>query len=83
MNGLRSGLLWAFTSMLGYITLLYSLPDFALSIRLSRSQSIDLVTFLNLGTALGRPFIGFLSDHLGRIQVRPITEMRPVGEHDP
>ena len=65
-------LLWAFTSMLGYITLLYSLPDFALSIRLSRSQSTDIVTFLNLGTAVGRPFIGFLSDHFGRIKVATI-----------
>lgn len=68
-------LLWAFTSMLGYITLLYSLPDFARSIRLSRSQSTDIVTFLNLGTAVGRPFIGFLSDHYGRIKVAAILTM--------
>ena len=60
-------LAWAFISMLGYITLLYSLPDFAISIGLTRTQSTNAITLLNLGTAVGRPFIGFLSDQLGRI----------------
>ena len=62
-------LAWAFISMLGYITLLYSLPDFALSIGLSRGQATDTITVLNLGTAVGRPFIGYLSDRCGRIKV--------------
>lgn len=62
-------LTWAFISMLGYTTLLYSLPDFALSIGLSRAQATDAITFLNLGTAVGRPFIGALSDRFGRIKV--------------
>ncbi|KAI9801958.1 MAG: hypothetical protein M1825_003013 [Sarcosagium campestre] len=62
-------LMWAFVSMLGYITLLYSLPDFALSIGLSRAHATDAIIVLNLGTAVGRPFIGALSDHYGRIRV--------------
>ncbi|CAO1598729.1 hypothetical protein XANCAGTX0491_002489 [Xanthoria calcicola] len=62
-------LAWAFISMLGYITLLYSLPDFALSIGLSRGQATDTIMVLNLGTAVGRPFIGYLSDRCGRIKV--------------
>ncbi|KAI4169716.1 MAG: hypothetical protein LQ348_007225 [Seirophora lacunosa] len=62
-------LLWAFVSMLGYVTILYSLPDFAQSIGLSRTQATHVVTFLNLGTALGRPLIGFFSDRYGRILV--------------
>ena len=62
-------LLWAFLSMLGQITLLFSLPDFALSIHLSQSQSTEVIMFLTLGTAVGRPCIGFLSDHFGRIKV--------------
>lgn len=48
--------------MFGYITLLFSLSNFATSIHLSRSQAIDIVGFLNLGTAVGRPLIGILSD---------------------
>jgi len=60
---------WAFISMLGYITLLYSLADFTISIDLSQSQAIDIVAFLNLGTAIGRPFVGLLSDRYGRIEV--------------
>ena len=62
-------LLWAFFSILGQITLLYSLPDFSLSIHLSLSQSTEMITFLTLGTAVGRPCIGFLSDYFGRIKV--------------
>lgn len=68
-------LIWAFISMLGYITLLYSLPDFALSIGLSRAQATDAITFLNLGTALGRPLIGYLSDHYGRIKIPAILTL--------
>ena len=60
---------WAFISMLGYITLLYSLGDFAVSIGLSQSQATDIVAFVNLGTAAGRPCIGLLSDRYGRIEV--------------
>lgn len=58
---------WAFISMFGYITLLFSLSDFALSIGLSPSQGTDIVGFLNLGTAIGRPIIGVLSDRYSRI----------------
>ncbi|KAL8751709.1 MAG: hypothetical protein Q9199_006235, partial [Rusavskia elegans] len=62
-------LAWAYISMLGYITLLYSLPDYALSIGLSRAQATDAISILNLGTAVGRPFIGYLSDRYGRVKV--------------
>lgn len=62
-------LMWAFLSMLGYITLLYSLSDFAKSIGLSSKQSTQVTALLNLGTALGRPFIGIISDKYGRFKV--------------
>ncbi|KAJ9667858.1 hypothetical protein H2201_002044 [Coniosporium apollinis] len=62
-------LTWGFVSMLGYMTLLYSLPDFARSIGLSPSQAASTAAFLNLGTAVGRPLIGFMSDRFGRIRV--------------
>ncbi|EUC41559.1 hypothetical protein COCMIDRAFT_8756 [Bipolaris oryzae ATCC 44560] len=60
-------LAWAFISMLGYIVLLFSLSDFALSIGLSRSQATDMIGLLNMGTAIGRPIIGILSDRWSRI----------------
>ncbi|THV80498.1 MFS general substrate transporter [Aureobasidium pullulans] len=62
-------LLWAFVSMLGYITLLFSLSDFALSIGLSQSQATNVVGLLNVGTAIGRPVIGIWSDAHSRIHV--------------
>ncbi|CAN9378188.1 unnamed protein product [Alternaria alternata] len=60
-------LAWIFISMLGYVVLLFSLSDFALSIGLSRSQATDMIGFLNVGTAVGRPLIGVLSDRWSRV----------------
>ncbi|KAJ4566211.1 hypothetical protein HRR85_009132 [Exophiala dermatitidis] len=60
---------WAFLSMLGYIALLYSLSDYSISIGLSRQQATQVTAFLNMGTALGRPFIGVASDRFGRFGV--------------
>jgi MFS family permease len=62
-------LAWSFISTLGYITLLYSLPDFARSINLSKDQAAAINAFLNLGTAVGRPLIGIVSDRFGRIEI--------------
>lgn len=60
---------WAFLSMLGYICLLFSLPDYARSIGLSDNQATIVNAILNLGTAVGRPLIGVASDRFGRIEV--------------
>lgn len=60
-------LLWAFVTMFGYIALLFSLSDFALSIGLSSDEATDIVGFLNLGTAIGRPIIGIISDRFSRV----------------
>lgn len=62
-------LAWSFISMLGYIALLFSLPDFALSIGLSSQQATNLIGFLNIGTAIGRPMLGFVSDKFDRVDV--------------
>ena len=61
-------LAWAFVSMLGYTTLLFSMSDFARSIGLDDDQAATVTGLLNLGTALGRPFIGIISDRFGRIE---------------
>jgi predicted MFS family arabinose efflux permease len=68
-------LLWAFISMFGYITLLFSLSDFALSIGLSSAQATDIVGFLNLGTAVGRPIIGVLSDRYRKIDTAGVLTL--------
>ncbi|KAK3367367.1 major facilitator superfamily domain-containing protein [Lasiosphaeria ovina] len=49
-----------------YIVLLFSLSDYALEIGLSSHQATDLVGFLNVGTAVGRPVIGIVSDYGSR-----------------
>jgi MFS family permease len=60
---------WAFISMLGYITLLYSMSDFSASIELSKTHAAAISAYLNLGTAVRRSLTGFISDRYGRIQV--------------
>ncbi|KAH8819815.1 major facilitator superfamily protein [Xylogone sp. PMI_703] len=62
-------LAWGFVTMFGYMTLLYSLSDFASSINLTKTQAGDISAFLNLGTAIGRPAVGLISDKFGRIEV--------------
>ncbi|RVX72955.1 hypothetical protein B0A52_03308 [Exophiala mesophila] len=56
-------------SMLGYIVLTFTLSSFALSLGLSQDQAGVITGMLNLGTLLGRPFIGVLSDHFGRLTI--------------
>ncbi|TKA82756.1 hypothetical protein B0A55_01093 [Friedmanniomyces simplex] len=68
-------LAWAFVSMLGYIALLFSLSDFAFSIGLPPRQATDIIGILNLGTAVGRPLIGILSDKLSRLDVAGVLTL--------
>jgi len=60
---------WGFFSMLGYIVLLFSLPNYARSIGLSAQQGSVIGALLNLGQGIGRPFVGYFSDASGRINM--------------
>ena len=60
---------WGWLTELGYITLLYSLPNYAQSIGLTAKQGSIVGAVLNLGLAIGRPPIGYWSDRFGRINV--------------
>ncbi|TKA28455.1 hypothetical protein B0A50_03922 [Salinomyces thailandicus] len=60
---------WGFVTELGYIVLLYSLPNYATSIGLTAQQGSVVGAMLNLGLAVGRPAVGYMSDRLGRINV--------------
>lgn len=60
-------ILWGIFTELGYIVLLYSLPNYAATIGLSAHQGSVVGAVLNVGLGVGRPIIGFISDRLGRI----------------
>ena len=60
---------WGFFSMMGYITLLFSLPNYAVSIGLSSQQGSIVGAVLNLGQGVGRPLVGVFSDSAGRINL--------------
>ena len=60
---------WGFFSMMGYIVLLFSLPNYAISIGLSARQGSIIGALLNLGQGLGRPLVGIFSDKAGRINL--------------
>ncbi|KAL5336389.1 major facilitator superfamily domain-containing protein [Aspergillus crustosus] len=64
---------WGFFSIIGYIALLFSLASYAQSIGLSSSTGSLASALLNLGQALGRPLVGYLSDDFGRIRVPAIA----------
>jgi nitrate/nitrite transporter NarK len=60
---------WSFITMFGYITLMFSLSDYTLSIGRSHQDAATVAAILNLGAALGRPMIGHVSDRWGRVNV--------------
>ena len=66
---------WAFISMFGYITVVFSLSDFARSIGLSASKAASVTALLNLGTAIGRPLVGVASDYFGRIETAGVLTL--------
>lgn len=66
-------IVWGWLTELGYVTLLYSLPNYAISIGLTAHQGSVVGAMLNLGLALGRPPIGYCSDKFGRINVAVLT----------
>ncbi|RSL47617.1 hypothetical protein CEP54_013322 [Fusarium duplospermum] len=63
---------WGFATDLGYVILLYSLPTYASSIGLTPTQGATSSALLNLGLALSRPLIGYISDSFGRINIAGI-----------
>ncbi|KKZ61753.1 hypothetical protein EMCG_03701 [[Emmonsia] crescens] len=66
---------WGFFSLLGYVVVLFSLPNFALSIGLTAHQGSIVGALLNLGQGLGRPVVGLLSDRYGRLNMATIISL--------
>ncbi|KAF1974946.1 MFS general substrate transporter [Bimuria novae-zelandiae CBS 107.79] len=63
---------FGFLSMLGYVVLLFSLPNYAKRVGLTASQGSVIGAVFNLGQAMGRPPIGYFSDSLGRLNMASI-----------
>ncbi|KAF9890389.1 hypothetical protein FE257_006057 [Aspergillus nanangensis] len=62
-------LAWGFFSILGYVSLLFSLASFAQAVGLGSNDGSLASALLNLGQAIGRPLVGILSDRFGRVKV--------------
>lgn len=60
---------WAALSILGYTIVLFSLPNNGETAGLNSHQGSILGALANLGMAVGRPSMGFLSDRYGRVRV--------------
>ncbi|OJI90340.1 hypothetical protein ASPTUDRAFT_52214 [Aspergillus tubingensis CBS 134.48] len=60
-------LAWGCFSVLGYVALLFSIPDYATTVGLTASQGSIVGAMFNLGGGLGRPVIGYVSDSFGRL----------------
>ncbi|KAJ9663815.1 hypothetical protein H2198_000575 [Neophaeococcomyces mojaviensis] len=60
---------WSIFSLLGYMVLLYSLGNYGKTLGLSQTQAGIIITMVNLGTGIGRMFVGVISDRLGRVTV--------------
>ncbi|KIX03265.1 uncharacterized protein Z518_06817 [Rhinocladiella mackenziei CBS 650.93] len=61
--------IWGVLTELGFIALLYSLPNYATSIGLTPGQGSVVGALLNLGLGIGRPVIGYYSDAFGRLNM--------------
>ncbi|KAJ6257717.1 hypothetical protein Dda_7505 [Drechslerella dactyloides] len=66
---------WGTCSMLAYIIVLYSLPNYGVSVGLTQKQGSILSAMLNLGNSIGRPLIGLYSDTWGRINIAGVLTL--------
>ncbi|KAK6201464.1 monocarboxylate transporter [Scheffersomyces amazonensis] len=57
------------TCMFGYVIVLYTLAQFTTSLGYSEYQGSITSTMVQLGNAVGRPFIGLISDRYGGVTV--------------
>ena len=64
---------WGCMSEMGYIVLLFSLPNYARRIGLDAQQGSIVAALLNLSIFVSRPLVGHLSDALGRINMAALT----------
>jgi predicted MFS family arabinose efflux permease len=68
-------LIWCFLYLLGYMTLISSLPNYTRSLGISPSEASLPAILINLATITGRVGAGFASDRYGRITIALISSM--------
>lgn len=67
--GFVSVILWGFVMLFGYVSVMYSLSDFAVSVGLSQQQGSVITGMFSAGIMIGRPTMGFVGDTIGRINL--------------
>jgi MFS family permease len=73
--GFVSVILWGFVMLFGYVTVMFSLSDFAVSVGLSQQQGSVVTGMFSAGIMLGRPTMGFFADRIGRINLSIICTL--------
>ncbi|KAF6819002.1 major facilitator superfamily transporter [Colletotrichum musicola] len=66
---------WGFFSLFGYVIVVFSLADFAQTVGFNASQGSIASAMFNLSQGIGRPIIGLISDHVGRINVAGLSTL--------
>ncbi|CUS20870.1 LAQU0S02e00254g1_1 [Lachancea quebecensis] len=59
-------MLWASFASIGYVILLFSMSNFATSMGMTSQQATIALAVFNGSQAIGRPFMGWISEILGR-----------------
>lgn len=67
--GFVSVIMWGFVMLFGYVSVMYSLSDFAVSIGFTRQQGSVVTGMFCAGIMVGRPTLGLLGDTIGRINL--------------
>ena len=73
--GFVSIIIWGFLTLFGYVSVMYSLSDFAVSIGLTAQQGSVITGMFSAGVMIGRPTMGFLGDTMGRINLSIICTL--------
>ncbi|SCU77316.1 LAMI_0A00672g1_1 [Lachancea mirantina] len=58
--------LWASFTTMGYVILLFSLSNYAISLGMSPHQATIALAIFNASQTFGRPFMGWISEKIGR-----------------
>jgi MFS family permease len=67
--GFLAVILWGFVMLFGYVSVMYSLSDYAVSVGLTQQQGSVVTGMFSAGIMIGRPLMGFVADSMGRINL--------------